>query len=435
MTLRFPANWSQDLSFSKGCSLVVRHGGKTRVITKEESEIPHNHGLPFSWDGELLQGRHTRITRLDSGEVTLLPLNHAACLDQWVLAPVRKVKEMPGGSIQLEGGQLARDPAFLHCLLTAMQFGGTTAPTHIQGETGVGKEGVARLIHQSSQRGKGPLVFVNCGALPPSLAHGELFGRERGSYTGATHDAPGLIEQAHGGTLFLDEVGELSLEDQARLLRVLETGTLRRLGAGRPRQIDVRIVSATHKNLAEKVSAGEFREDLYYRLCVLDIQVPPLRERPLDLEMLASHFLKQFGHEGGMTSATFGLLLEHPWPGNIRELRNVLYRGVISSGGEPLRPEHLRLTPPPSREGEGLQGTLDDKIREELFRQRGNRQKTCDALRISRSTLYRWVKRHPNLVFGLPLEDTRPEGPTMLMTKPSIYSPSGGKSKERVLPC
>jgi DNA-binding NtrC family response regulator len=430
MTLRFPANWSQDLSFSKNFSLVVRHGGKTWVMTREDSEGHHNSTLPFSWNGEPVQGGHTRVTRLDSGEVTLLPLNHAASLDQWVLAPVRRVQEMPGGTIQLEGGQLARDPAFLHCLLTAMQFGGTTAPTHIQGETGVGKEGVARLIHQSSQRGKGPLVFVNCGALPPSLAHGELFGRERGSYTGATHDAPGLIEQAHGGTLFLDEVGELSLEDQARLLRVLETGTLRRLGAGRPRQIDVRIVSATHKNLAEKVSTGEFREDLYYRLCVLDIQVPPLRERPQDIEMLTTHFLKQFGHEGGMKSATFSLLLEHPWPGNIRELKNVLYRGVISSGGEPLRPQHLRLTPPPSREGEGLQGTLDDKIREELFRQRGNRQKTCDALRISRSTLYRWVKRHPNLVFGLPSEGSSLEETLTHKVKGSTFSPSGQKSKE-----
>ena len=209
------------------------------------------------------------------------------------------------------------------------------------GETGTGKEVVARAIHARSQRAKGPIVCVNCGAIPPGLVDSELFGHERGSFTGASGTRKGWFERADGGTLFLDEVGELPLDAQVRLLRVLQEHMFERVGGTRSIHVDVRVVAATHRNLEDMVQAGTFREDLWYRLSVFPIFLPPLRERPSDIPALAAHFAWRAGKRLGGTplvpsDSDVELLIQYDWPGNVRELVTVIERAAILGGGKKL---------------------------------------------------------------------------------------------------
>jgi two-component system, NtrC family, response regulator AtoC len=211
----------------------------------------------------------------------------------------------------------------------------------ITGESGTGKELVARALHEHSDRRNEPFVQINCGAIPENLFEAELFGYERGAFTGATGTKPGRFELAHGGTLFLDEVGELPLSMQVKLLRVLQERTVDRVGGTRPIQVDVRLVAATNADLAAEVAAGRFRSDLYYRLDVIPIHLPPLRERKEDLPLLVEHFLQKFNHRLGKRIArvdpeALAALLEHPWPGNVRELENLMERSVLLAEGETL---------------------------------------------------------------------------------------------------
>jgi DNA-binding NtrC family response regulator len=217
------------------------------------------------------------------------------------------------------------------------------APTTVlvTGETGVGKEVVARLLHERSMRKGRPFVAVNCAAIPGELLEAELFGAARGAYTGAVKDRPGKLEVADGGTLFLDEIGDMPTALQPKLLRVLQEGSIERLGSNRTRTVDVRIVAATHQDLSRLVREGRFREDLFYRINVFPIHVAPLRERPEDVEALATEALAQFGARLGvrpsLAPAAVQQLLAYRWPGNVRELRNVLERAVLLSGGEIIR--------------------------------------------------------------------------------------------------
>jgi transcriptional regulator with GAF, ATPase, and Fis domain len=222
------------------------------------------------------------------------------------------------------------------------QVAPTDAPVLLLGETGTGKEVVARAIHAQSRRAQGPIVRVNCGALPAGLIDSELFGHERGSFTGAHALRKGWFERADGGTLFLDEVGELPLDAQVRLLRVLQDGTLDRIGAEKSLTVDVRIVAATHCDLREMVAEGRFREDLWYRISVFPIDIPPLRERLGDLPLLAGHFASRTGRRlNGVpiypTAADIEVLLRYPWPGNVRELSAVIERAAILGDGKALR--------------------------------------------------------------------------------------------------
>jgi transcriptional regulator with GAF, ATPase, and Fis domain len=219
----------------------------------------------------------------------------------------------------------------------------------IRGESGVGKELVARAVHFNSDRRDGPFVCVNCAALTESLLESELFGHEKGAFTGAANQKPGKFEQAHQGTLFLDEVGEMSPEIQAKFLRVLEGQPFERVGGGKAVTVDVRVVTATNRNLEDAVRAGTFRQDLYYRLQVIDVVVPPLREHREDIPALAQHFVERFARKvatrvRGFNKAAVELLMAHTWPGNIRELRNVVERAVILSDREVLTPDDIQLT-------------------------------------------------------------------------------------------
>jgi two-component system response regulator PilR (NtrC family) len=222
------------------------------------------------------------------------------------------------------------------------------APVHICGESGTGKELVARLVHESGSRREGPFVAVNCGAIPTELMESELFGHKRGSFTGAVADKRGLVQSAEGGTLFLDEVADLPLHMQVKLLRVVQEKTVRPVGESREETVDVRILSATHKNLADLVAEGRFREDLFYRINVIELRVPSLRERNGDIPELAGAILGRMGRRMSIDAPqvsedAYRVLHDYPFPGNVRELENVLERALTLCTGETITPEHIKL--------------------------------------------------------------------------------------------
>jgi DNA-binding NtrC family response regulator len=266
-----------------------------------------------------------------------------------LLAAVRQAvsRRLPrraaGGAGRIEG-MAGQSEALQRVLEQVDLVADTDATVLVTGESGTGKELVARAIHERSRRRRGPLVRVNCAAIPESLFESELFGHAWGSFTGAVHDRPGRFEAAQGGTLMLDEIAEVPLSMQPKLLRVLQEKELERVGETRPRRIDVRIVAATNRDLQAEVEAGRFRGDLFYRLNVFPIENPPLRERREDIPLLAEHFLQAAARRlrrvpPRLTGAALSQLAAHDWPGNIRELENLIERAVILSGDGPLRVE------------------------------------------------------------------------------------------------
>jgi len=279
----------------------------------------------------------------------------------------------------------------------------------ILGESGTGKELIARAIHYGSIRNSAPFVAVNCGAIPESLLESELFGHVQGAFTDACADKAGLFEQANGGTLFLDEIGDMPLSLQTKILRVLQESEIRRIGSSVVKQVDVRVVSATSKDLQQEVAEGRFREDLFFRLNVFSIKLPPLRERPEDIPLLATHFLAKFGEkfhrpEAGCTPEVVKLLMNYSWPGNVRELENAIERGLILCEGDILTPDclpdSLRKTQPAGWgnivPGDNLsikqaEEMLErDFIRRALEKTGGNRTQAAKLLEIShRALLYK----------------------------------------------
>ncbi|MBI2429827.1 MAG: sigma 54-interacting transcriptional regulator [Ignavibacteriales bacterium] len=227
-------------------------------------------------------------------------------------------------------------------LFEALKVASKIAPTDagviILGENGTGKDLLAHVIHKNSRRSAGPFITINCGAIPNDLLESELFGYESGAFTGATKSKPGKIELAHGGTLFLDEIGELSVNLQAKLLRVIQTKEIERLGSVQSKKIDIRIMVATNRNIVEMVSAGEFREDLYYRLKIIELTMPPLRDRREDIAELANSFVKKFGHEKNIAIDTeaMNILESYHYSGNVRELENIIQRAVVLMKGEKI---------------------------------------------------------------------------------------------------
>src|SRR5262249_6245820 len=268
----------------------------------------------------------------------------------------------------------------------------TEATTCLQGESGTGKEVIARFIHQRSPRWRGPFIAINCAALPEQLLESELFGFERGAFTGAQQLKPGQIELAAGGVLFLDEVAEMAPAAQAKLLRVLQEREFLRLGGTRPARANVRVIAATNRNLDDAVAQGTFRADLYYRLNVFDIHIPPLRERRDDILPLAAGFLREFaGADAELTPKAMEALYRHEWLGNVRELRNVLERALILCEGRFIEPEHLCLRSRPDVPPSSITDleTLEKRAVERAMRNAdGNKVRAAKQLGISRMQLY-----------------------------------------------
>src|SRR5207249_7507229 len=268
----------------------------------------------------------------------------------------------------------------------------------ILGESGTGKELVARAVHERSARAQRAFVPIHCGALPREVFEAELFGHERGAFTGAVGTKPGLVELADGGTLFLDEIGEMDPDSQVKLLRALETGTFFRVGGTRPRRVDARLVAATNRDLAEAMKIGEFRQDLYYRINTIAIPLPPLRERREDIALLAGHFVEANASYGvkRLGAAALGALEAYDWPGNVRELLHAIERAVILSKGDELQPGDLPpevLGAPAAAASPG--GSLEQMERQHIvatLRQvGGHRGKAAALLAIDPKTLYRKI--------------------------------------------
>ncbi len=304
-------------------------------------------------------------------------------------------------------GLAGESPAMLRIRDLIFRLGGGDTTTLIEGPTGVGKELVALALHRQGRRASGPLIAVNCGAIPDDLLEGEFFGYEKGAFTGAVNSYPGKLALAHRGTLFLDEIGELSLAGQAKLLRAIEARQCYRLGGRTPHDFNIRIIAATNRRLEEEVANGRFRADLYYRIAVARIEVPPLAERPEDIGPLAAHFLAQLVQPGSATATSFSaeafaLLQAHDWPGNARELRNAIEVALLGHRGSRIEADDFVLFPrsPPSAvrpHGQpGQQGAAElsqDNVERALRDCSGNKSEAARQLGCSRMTLYRHLRR------------------------------------------
>ncbi|MEM6368945.1 MAG: sigma 54-interacting transcriptional regulator [Myxococcota bacterium] len=284
-------------------------------------------------------------------------------------------------------GLRSRDRAMLACFRRIEDFGPSTESVVLLGESGTGKEGLAEAVHLESGR-KGRFVALNCGGLPLELVDSELFGHAEGAFTGARSAKRGAFRSAHEGTLFLDELGELPAEVQVKLLRVLERQRVRAVGEVEERPVDVRIVAATHRDLPEMVAEDRFREDLFHRLFVLPVEVPPLRERPDDVMLLARHF----GSDLQFRPETVDALLAHSWPGNVRELRNVIARARLAAVNGIVGPEQLLFFHEAGPRG-ALARYEQRRIEASLRAHGGNRSRTAKALGIPRSTLNDRIRR------------------------------------------
>lgn len=303
---------------------------------------------------------------------------------------------------------VGQSPAFLRMIESAERFANSDSFVLIQGASGTGKELVAGFIHRKSPRSNRPFVAVNCASIPDALLETELFGHEKGAFTNAYASKQGLVEVANGGTLFLDEVGDISPAIQPKLLRFLESGEFRRVGGTHVLRVDVRVISASNKELQEEVRAGRFREDLLYRLNVVTVRVPPLRERPDDIPLLAEYFLMRKGslrNPKTLSPATIQTLMNHDWPGNVRELEHALEGAILLSRGDVIEPtdlsiySHTKFDVPAPRESEQeismtLEGLERLHIERVLNKHKFNRGKTAEELGISKKTLYLKIKQY-----------------------------------------
>lgn len=321
----------------------------------------------------------------------------------------RDLKEQLGKRFDL-GNIIGNSPSMRAMIETLMLVAPSEATVLIQGESGTGKELVASALHHNSPRKSNPFIKVNCAALPETLLESELFGHEKGAFTGAAGPRKGRFERADRGTLFLDEIGEMAQATQAKILRVLQEREFEPVGGSRSIRVDARILSATNRNLEEEIAANRFREDLYYRLNVVTITVPPLRERLPDIPLLAEHFLDRYAAKNhrtfkGIVPQAMDLLIRYSWPGNVRELENVIERAVIMASGDRIDTEHLPNAindqersstgrSPVLPSGRSLKEVEKEMILQTLDDKGGNRTKTAKILGISRRTLQLKLKEY-----------------------------------------
>jgi DNA-binding NtrC family response regulator len=407
---------------------ILMHSGKRHPLARYRAfEIGSDPKCDLKIDDGFVSRRHCRI-EFDDGRWTLVDLGskNGTMIDGARISKADLVRSTTialgthrltfeiassSGSKKSENsdervfGMVAMSAAMREVIGLIKRYADQQAPVLITGESGCGKELVARALHdQSARRGK-PCVTVNCGAIPANLIESELFGHMKGAYTGASIGKPGVFEEAHGGTLFLDELGELPLDLQPTLLRVLEDSVVRRVGGTQSTKVNVRIIAATNANLEQLVSEGRFRADLYYRLMLLTIRLLPLRERPEDIVPLARHFLRIQSPERRilLSKGAEAVLLRHSWPGNARDLFGVLLRSLAAKPGEAdatLHARDLQFVDEPKTEQRRVRGLRDgSKLRRiviALEQAGGNRAEAARSLGVSRGTLYTWMER-----FGL----------------------------------
>lgn len=378
--------------------------GKECVLTHKDNRSVHVHK-----SATVLRGPDGEV----AGAVEILTDVTELIRKQQEIESLRKTLHMDEGY----HGILGKSPSIERLIELIDSVAPSNAPVLIQGQSGTGKELVARAIHEVGARKNGPFVKVNCAALNESLLESELFGHVKGAYTGADRDRMGRFEAAHGGTLFLDEVGDIPLSTQVKLLRVLEEKEIERVGDHKPVRVDVRILSATNRNLDELVASGMFREDLFFRINVFPLYCPPLSERREDIPLIVAHFIARNSERGnkkifGLTAEAMGLLASHEWPGNVRELRNAIeYAFVLCPGGY-IDVAHM---PPKIRADNGSPAcfkSCDSGDREEkskflrVLRRTGwNQSETARLLGISRVTVWKRIKK-----YGIRLPREMPEG-------------------------
>jgi DNA-binding NtrC family response regulator len=405
---------------------------QTSVVGRTCYEVSHHFSVPCDQAGESCplararqSGQRERVLHLHhtpQGEayvnIELAPLKDASGEPAFFIEkmePLRVAHGQPAAQ-----GLIGRAPAFQQMLALVARVGPSEASVLLLGESGTGKELVARAVHEASPRSSAPLVVVDCASLPETLFESELFGHERGAFTGANTSKPGLVEAASGGTLFLDEVGDIPLAMQVKLLRLLESGTYRRVGSTELRRTDVRVVSATHRDLQGMVAQGRFREDLYYRLCTFPIRLPALRERASDIPLLATALLARVAPQRRLHLAPEALtqLQAHPFAGNVRELRNVLERAALLSDGaviglaavslalgvdtaQAVRPSPAAAGPTPTPASATAPGQAGPLLRDveraallaQLQAHAGSRAALARQLGISERSLYRKLRR------------------------------------------
>lgn len=394
-------------------------GATDDVIGRKCHEVSHRYALPCDQVGEtcpltrsLESGMREHVLHLHhtpTGKsyerIELTPLRDAAGAVSFF---IEKLEHLSVHKARRNGNALVgASPAFMQLMELVARVAPSDASVLLQGESGTGKELVAQAIHDASARAERPFVVVDCSGLPETLFESEFFGHERGAFTGATTRQPGLIEAASGGTLFLDEVGDIPLSIQVKLLRLLETGTYRRVGGTELRHAAVRLVSATHRCLRDRVATGAFRQDLFYRLSTFPIPIPPLRERRADLpELIDALMQRVVRHRRHLfTPAALAVLQAYDYPGNVRELRNVLERASLMCDGEIIGVEHLprELRQPAGDAGSdpvtvvqqpaGWRDIEQKALQEQIDQHRGTRRELAARLGVSERTLYRMIRR------------------------------------------
>lgn len=370
---------------------------------------------------DAIGGRHVHRNRADMellvggkpGNRTLLvsaaPFEHRG--ERLAVVVVEDITELSILRARLKSehsfaGIISQDDRMLELFETIREIADVNIPVLIQGESGTGKELVASAIHNEGQRFREPFVPVNCGALPEGLLESELFGHVKGAFTGAVRDKKGRFELAHRGTLFLDEIGEMPKSVQVKLLRVLQEGTFERVGGERTLSADVRLISATNRDLKMAVGNGSFRDDLYYRINVVPVFLPPLRERKQDIPLLSEHFLKTVEGGGrksdGISKDAMAIMIGHAWPGNVRELQSAIRFSLVKSRGRMIEPEHLPLELKSSETRSGSRGPRrklnGPDVKSALIQTGGNKAKAARILGVGRATLYRFLADRPDLV-------------------------------------
>ncbi|MGA1869812.1 MAG: sigma-54-dependent transcriptional regulator [bacterium] len=382
------------------------------LINKENPEVPviviTAYGSIQSAVQAMKAGAYDYITKPFENEA--IKINVAKALAYFNLKYENRNLRKAMGATYNYKDFIGDSPQIKNLRTLAAQVARTSSTVLIQAESGTGKELLVRLIHFNSSRASRPFIAFNCGAFPDTLVESELFGYEKGAFAGALKQKPGRFERAHTGTIFLDEVGDLSADAQTKILRVLEEKTYERLGGTCSIHIDVRIIAATNKDLRKMVDEGGFRDDLYFRLNVFPLSIPPLREHKEDIPLLVEHFLRYFSRQMGkqvkeVSEEALNLLFSHPWRGNVRELRNCLERSVILCESHVITPQNLlithalpdqhldilNITIPPG--GISLKEVETNLIKEALRMARGNQSKAADLLKITRNTLrYRLEK-------------------------------------------